>query len=378
MTVPNFYHIYKESTGDPVMKSHEGFCVLRVLNPLVQRQDMAEEELQMKTDIPRVGPEGGPVHPEVESAIQQARGGGQPLDGALQEQMGASLGHDFSEVRIHNGPGADELNRQLSARAFTFGSDIFFAQRAYNPDTRTGRELIAHELVHVVQHNNGCVSGEGTGMTIQPAGDLFEQEAEKLSLFVGDGRKAKTSDILQRRHPEGAVVQRALAGRVAPIFGAGAMTWNGIPTSCHFATIYWIILDEANRMPTANDFMNIGNINEAMKRMVQNGGVRINQPPGGGQLNLTTGSVIVFVRNNEPSHSCVATSATRVGGYNQLGWFTAGGSNHGYSSHNTNQFKAWGPRRWNRNKIRGNVANVYYRLYSVSEAWAKAIIWQML
>lgn len=360
------------------MKSHEGFCVLRVLNPLVQRQDMAEEELQMKPDFPRVGLEGGRVHPRVESAIQQARGGGQPLEAGLKKQMSTSLGYDFSKVRIHTGPEADELSRQLSARAFTIGSDIFFAQRAYNPDTRTGRELITHELVHVMQQNNGRVSGEGIGMTIRPAGDVFEQEAEKLSLVVDGAHEARTSDILQRQHSEMAVVQRALEARARlPIPGAVGRTWNGIATSCHFATIYWIIREEFGREPTAADFATIGELNGAIRIMVQIGGVRINRPGGGGQLNFIPGSVIVFVSNNQPAHSCVATFANQVGGYNQQGWFTAGGLNHGYSYHNTNQFKAWGG-IFNSKKIRGNVDNTYYRLYSVSEGWAKSIIWNKL
>lgn len=360
------------------MKSHEGFCVLRVLNPLVQRQDMAEEELQMKPDFPRVGLEGGRVHPRVESAIQQVRGGGQPLEAGLKKQMSTSLGYDFSKVRIHTGPEADELSRQLSARAFTIGSDIFFAQRAYNPDTRTGRELITHELVHVMQQNNGRVSGEGIGMTIRPAGDVFEQEAEKLSLVVDGAHEARTSDILQRQHSEMAVVQRVLEARARlPIPGAVGRIWNGIPTSCHFATIYWIIQEEFGRVPTVADFATIGELNGAIRIMVQIGGVRINRPGGGGQLNFTPGSVIVFVSNNQPAHSCVATFANQVGGYNQQGWFTAGGLNHGYSYHNTNQFKAWGG-IFNSKKIRGNIDNTYYRLYSVSEGWAKSIIWNKL
>jgi hypothetical protein len=337
---------------------------------------MPEQKLRIKPAISPVGPEGGRVHSEVEFEIQRIRGGGQPLEPGLQKQMSASMEYDFSKVRIHTSPEADELSRQLSAKAFTIGSDVFFAQKAYNPDTRTGRELIAHELVHVAQQNYERIGGQEQGITIRPAGDVFEREADKLSRVVGGGGKVKTSDILQCRHPEGAVVQRALAARAAlAIAGAGGGAWNGIATSCHFATIYWIIRDELGRVPTPADFATIGNLTGAIRSMVQTGGVRINQPGRGGQVNLTAGSVIVFERNNQPAHSCVATHANQVGGYNQLGWFTAGGLNHGYSSHNTNQFKAWGG-IFNRNKIRGNPNNTYCRLYSVSEDWAKATIWQ--
>jgi hypothetical protein len=152
----------------------------------IQRQELPEEEeeLMMKRDDHRVGPQGGPVRPEVEAAIRRARGGGQPLEGALQEQMSASLGHDFSGVRVHTDLEADQLNQQLSAKAFTTGSDIFFRQGAYDPSSGGGRELIAHELSHVVQQKTGRASEGGGGMTVRPVGDAFEQDAGAIAREV--------------------------------------------------------------------------------------------------------------------------------------------------------------------------------------------------
>lgn len=147
----------------------------------VQRQAEEEEEIQMKPDSRPVGPEGGKVPPQVESAINRARGGGQPLESTVQEHMSETLGHDFSGVRVHTGSEANTLNRQLSAKAFTTGGDIFFRRGEYNPGSSSGRELIAHELSHVVQQNTGRVRGGGSGMTVRPADDAFEQEADTLS-----------------------------------------------------------------------------------------------------------------------------------------------------------------------------------------------------
>ncbi len=150
---------------------------------VLQRQEQPEEEqeLMMKLDIQRVGAEGGQVPPEVEAAICRARAGGQPLEGALQEQMSASLGHDFSGVRVHTDSEADALNQQLHAKAFTTGSDIFFERGVYDPASSGGQELIAHELTHVVQQSSGRVSGGRSGLTLRPAGDTFEQEADTLA-----------------------------------------------------------------------------------------------------------------------------------------------------------------------------------------------------
>src|SRR5262245_15408348 len=66
------------------------------------------------------------------SRINQARGSGQALDSSLQRQMGGAMGYDLSGVRVHTSPEADDLNQQLSAKAFTTGQDIFFKQGEYN------------------------------------------------------------------------------------------------------------------------------------------------------------------------------------------------------------------------------------------------------
>jgi Domain of unknown function (DUF4157) len=60
------------------------------------------------------------------------------------------MGADLSGVRVHDGRAADTASKAISARAFTLGSDIAFARGEYQPDTDTGRRLMAHELAHVV------------------------------------------------------------------------------------------------------------------------------------------------------------------------------------------------------------------------------------
>ncbi|MEG7525069.1 MAG: DUF4157 domain-containing protein, partial [Chromatiales bacterium] len=48
------------------------------------------------------------------------------------------------------------LNRAVGAQAFTHGKDIYFNSGKYNPETKTGKHLLAHELTHVVQQNRGA------------------------------------------------------------------------------------------------------------------------------------------------------------------------------------------------------------------------------
>ncbi len=47
------------------------------------------------------------------------------------------------------------MNRSLQASAFTYGRDIFFAKDKFNPHSRAGKHLLAHELTHVVQQRGG-------------------------------------------------------------------------------------------------------------------------------------------------------------------------------------------------------------------------------
>lgn len=119
----------------------------------LQREVMPEEEdFQAKSTLqcPEVIA-GGETSTELESAINRARGSGQSLNPGLQMQMGQAMGVDFRGVRVHTDAVSDSLNQSLQAKAFTTGQDVFFRQGAYQPGSREGQELIAHELTHVVQ-----------------------------------------------------------------------------------------------------------------------------------------------------------------------------------------------------------------------------------
>jgi hypothetical protein len=121
---------------------------------------------------------GGVVHPDVEAAIGAARGGGRPAQPGVADRVGAALGDSLSDVRVHTDDGAAALARSVSARAFTVGSDIFFGPGEYQPATDAGRELLTHELVHVVQQRGAAHSGP---LTVSQPGDALEREAEDFA-----------------------------------------------------------------------------------------------------------------------------------------------------------------------------------------------------
>jgi hypothetical protein len=102
--------------------------------------------------------------------------GGRPLPDVVRGSMETVLGADFSGVRVHVGPQADRVD----AIAFTVGSDIYFAPGRYQPETVQGRQLLGHELAHVVQQRQGRVRNPlGSGVAVVQDHAL-EAEADRL------------------------------------------------------------------------------------------------------------------------------------------------------------------------------------------------------
>jgi hypothetical protein len=93
----------------------------------------------------------GTVDGGIEEQISRKQGEGQPLPDPVRNKMEGHMGSDFSNVRVHNDGESDNLNRSLSARAFTTGNNIFFSRGEYEPGSQSGQKLLAHELTHVVQ-----------------------------------------------------------------------------------------------------------------------------------------------------------------------------------------------------------------------------------
>lgn len=91
------------------------------------------------------------VMPNLEMSIRRAQGDGNFLPEQVREPIEEVFGTDFSKVRIHTDAVSHRQNQALKANAFTTGQDIFFREGAYNPGNNQGRELLAHELTHVMQ-----------------------------------------------------------------------------------------------------------------------------------------------------------------------------------------------------------------------------------
>lgn len=91
------------------------------------------------------------VTPAVDANVHILRGEGSPLPQATRDFFEPRFGADFGQVRVNTGTRADTTARSLGARAFTVGSSISFAAGQFAPTSKEGRQLLAHELTHVVQ-----------------------------------------------------------------------------------------------------------------------------------------------------------------------------------------------------------------------------------
>jgi hypothetical protein len=158
-----------------------------------QAQEVAESEIspaqrlastvgnQAFSAIARMGhgilPDGR-AHPDVEHTIAKTRGGGQTLDSTTRQTVGGALGDSLHDVRVHTDDTADRLANSVAARAFTTGSDVYFAKGEYQPGSSEGNRLLAHELSHVVQQRGAPTDGP---LTVSQPADALETEAEQAS-----------------------------------------------------------------------------------------------------------------------------------------------------------------------------------------------------
>jgi hypothetical protein len=133
-------------------------------------------------------------------------------------------GADFASIRVHHaGADADLACRVLGARAFTVGSDIYFAAGAFRPDTRDGLWLLAHEVAHVVQQSAGLVrtpraartaagAAGRPALTVAPAGTAEERAADAAADALVAGRPFVFSGTgITARAGQPPVVQRYMA-----------------------------------------------------------------------------------------------------------------------------------------------------------------------
>ena len=79
------------------------------------------------------------------------RTGGQPLPRNIKMALENELRVKLDDIRIHTGPNAQAITRKVGSKAYAVGNHIVFAQGQYQPNSPNGKNLLKHELTHVVQ-----------------------------------------------------------------------------------------------------------------------------------------------------------------------------------------------------------------------------------
>jgi len=131
------------------------------------------------------------------------RSPGEPLDPEVRREHETRIGHDLSEVRVHaapTNPVAGIASSEMNAHAFTVGQHVVMADDAPHAGTPEGRELLAHELRHVVDHQHPRdPKSDSVGMlSIQPTDSADERDAARsgsLSSDEADAEQQSVSDV---------------------------------------------------------------------------------------------------------------------------------------------------------------------------------------
>ncbi len=122
------------------------------------------------------------------------RSPGQSLDANTRAFFEPRFGHDFSNVRVHTDARAAESASAVQAHAYTVGRDMVFGAAQYAPGTAAGNSLLAHELTHVVQQEQG-VQGGGSARSISSPTDAAEREADSVGRASLNGQVAPSQSV---------------------------------------------------------------------------------------------------------------------------------------------------------------------------------------
>ncbi len=218
-------------------------------------------------------PGGAAVADTARDQMDRARGRGDPLPITVRDKMQTRFGADFQGVRIHTDSAAVQLTQVLRAQAVTRGPDIFFNTGKFDPGSRTGQHLLAHELTHTLQQGaanpaprigslNAGHTGGQTGNTANPlqrapdpdADDSYQVRPEILAAIrLARGEAGKVN--AKQHGPDGKrigwqrlkdyfdtalggpVVHESLIQRIIPTTGKDARA-DALPSWCGIFT-WW-------------------------------------------------------------------------------------------------------------------------------------------
>ena len=120
--------------------------------------------------------------------LSKRAGKGERLDQSIRQKYEKRFGVDLGHVRIYTGEFAEEFNRQRGAYAVTVGATgmiLMGGSPEKSMASASGQALLAHELTHVAQAQQGLhrKATSGGGM---PFAQEHEAEAESVEQSVAE------------------------------------------------------------------------------------------------------------------------------------------------------------------------------------------------
>jgi len=125
--------------------------------------------------------------------------------------METRFSRDFSRVRVHTDTRAAQSAAAVSALAYTVGNDIVFGRGQYAPDTALGRQLMTHELVHVIQQSQSG-SGLSPKLEIGSSSDHAEAEADAVATRVMGGETVLPGSLMRSQRLQRKYVDEPAGG----------------------------------------------------------------------------------------------------------------------------------------------------------------------
>lgn len=117
---------------------------------------------------------------------------GQPLGSEALAFFEPRFERSFADVRVHTGALAAESAQAIGAQAYTVGSDVVFGGNEYGNDN-AARQLLAHELTHVVQQGHDVAQRTTIRRQTLGAGCAAHQSA--LEEAWAEGRRLASATI---------------------------------------------------------------------------------------------------------------------------------------------------------------------------------------
>jgi len=181
----------------------------------VQRKPTSQN---ITINIQAKGETGTSVSNSISNKINAYQGNGSSMDGNTQSFMESRFGTDFNDVKIHTDGEAIQMNCELNAKAFTTGNDIYFNEGQYQPNSDSGKQLLAHELTHTVQQESYGSSimpyrpkdsvnfgtNDGSGLSEETFNDSKTQPfIEKITVLFNGTKKIKDDSGVDEDVPTG-------------------------------------------------------------------------------------------------------------------------------------------------------------------------------